>query len=197
VKLNSVSSLLINVGQSGKTTCQGDSGGPTFMNIGGQEQVIGVTSYGLVGCTSGGTMTRVDAFKNWVAQYVTPTNPPPNPNPPPTPDPPPTGCGVEQEPNNVANEADSVCSDGKGSGSIGSASDVDWFAWSIGASSTYYVNLAGAGKSMTLYKAINGSLYTIGSSSTQVARYTTDGGTYYLRVSGSTGAYNIDVDVTQ
>jgi V8-like Glu-specific endopeptidase len=199
VKLNSVGNLIINVGQSGKTTCQGDSGGPTFMNIGGVERVIGVTSYGLVGCGSGGSMTRVDAMGQWIAQYAQPagggnpppTNPPPT-NPPPT-NPPPATCGAESEDNGTAASADSACSDGNISGSS-SGNDVDWFAWSIDGEVSYYVTLAaGSGQTLALYKLVSGQLRTIGSSTSEVARYTPDGGTYYLRVSGGSGAYKVKI----
>lgn len=40
-------------------SCGGDSGGPTFLEVDGEERLIGVTSFGDLACTTG-TNTRVD-----------------------------------------------------------------------------------------------------------------------------------------
>jgi hypothetical protein len=50
-------------------TCMGDSGGPAFMDFGGVEQLVGVTSAGDQSCEEYGRDTRVDAF---VADFVLP-----------------------------------------------------------------------------------------------------------------------------
>ena len=52
-------------------TCYGDSGGPYFMNMGGQERVFAVTSWGVSPCGTppqGGT--RTDLVASWIQQYV-------------------------------------------------------------------------------------------------------------------------------
>jgi V8-like Glu-specific endopeptidase len=51
-------------------TCQGDSGGPMFLNQGGAEVLIGVTSYGDQSCVQEGANARVDAFADFINQYV-------------------------------------------------------------------------------------------------------------------------------
>jgi MYXO-CTERM domain-containing protein len=40
------------------------------MNIGGQEVIVGLTSYGDVNCNQGGYDTRVDTLASWVEPYV-------------------------------------------------------------------------------------------------------------------------------
>jgi V8-like Glu-specific endopeptidase len=59
-----------NVGKPGRTTCQGDSGGPSFMNIGGESVIMGITSYGLRGCVDYGSMTRVDLCASWIDPFI-------------------------------------------------------------------------------------------------------------------------------
>ncbi|MCA9670380.1 MAG: trypsin-like serine protease [Myxococcales bacterium] len=49
-------------------TCYGDSGGPAFVTVNGVEVVAGVTSYGTPPCGVDGVDTRVDAYKDWIAQ---------------------------------------------------------------------------------------------------------------------------------
>jgi secreted trypsin-like serine protease len=55
-------------GSSG--TCQGDSGGPMFLNVGGTETVVGVTSFGDQSCVQLGANTRVDPYASFIAQYA-------------------------------------------------------------------------------------------------------------------------------
>ncbi|MFY0572374.1 S1 family peptidase [Archangium lansingense] len=50
-------------------SCGGDSGGPLFLEVGGAERVIGVTSYGDPSCTRG-TNTRVDAHAAFVQEIL-------------------------------------------------------------------------------------------------------------------------------
>lgn len=49
---------------NGKGSCNGDSGGPAYKVIGGQQQVVGVTSFGDQGCTQIGVYGRVQAVYN-------------------------------------------------------------------------------------------------------------------------------------
>ena len=51
-------------------TCQGDSGGPGFLEVGGQEVVATVTSYGIVGCGGESGAGRVDVVADWIADYI-------------------------------------------------------------------------------------------------------------------------------
>ncbi len=52
-------------------TCQGDSGGPGFMNIGGQEVVATITSYGpYESCNGESGGTDVAEFKSWIEGWV-------------------------------------------------------------------------------------------------------------------------------
>src|SRR5262249_41506588 len=69
--LASLEQGVANVGRSGQTTCQGDSGGPSFMNIGGADVIVGITSYGEQGCVSYGSVTRVDLSASWIDPYIT------------------------------------------------------------------------------------------------------------------------------
>jgi secreted trypsin-like serine protease len=48
-------------------TCQGDSGGPMFLNVNGEEILIGVTSYGDQSCVQLGANTRVDKYADFIA----------------------------------------------------------------------------------------------------------------------------------
>jgi secreted trypsin-like serine protease len=56
-------------------TCNGDSGGPALMTVGGQEVIVGLTSYGDVNCNQGGYDTRVDTLATWVDPYVQQADP--------------------------------------------------------------------------------------------------------------------------
>ncbi len=70
-KLASLEQGVANVGRPGQTTCQGDSGGPSFMKIGGQDVIVGITSYGEQGCVNYGSVTRVDLAASWIDPYIT------------------------------------------------------------------------------------------------------------------------------
>ncbi|HKE13598.1 MAG TPA: trypsin-like serine protease [Kofleriaceae bacterium] len=63
---------LILVGNSQTNTCNGDSGGPAFLDAGGGQQVIGVTSFGDTDCAIEGVDTRVDAFLDFIAANADP-----------------------------------------------------------------------------------------------------------------------------
>ena len=225
--LDSVSSLLLKIGNSSQGTCQGDSGGPAFMNVGGVETIVGITSFGAVGCGDGGHDTRIDLYASFIDQYVNaagsppppasnppPSNNPPPPSPPPTPPPPSNACdanqGWETEPNNQPSQANGLCSTGQIYGAIDASGDVDWFTWTVAANRDYYVTLGSlpADYNMTLYKVVSGSLSIIATATDAhdgadqtIARHTSDGGTYYLKVFGVNGAsdsqYGYAVTVTK
>ena len=67
----------------------------------------------------------------------------------------------------------------------------------MGANHDYYVTLSylSADYNLTLYKLVNGALSTVATAADahdfadqQIARHTSDGGTYYLKVFGVSGA---------
>ncbi len=53
-----------------KGKCEGDSGGPSFASIGGQNVIVGVTSFGDMRCAQIGADTRVDAEKDWLMSQI-------------------------------------------------------------------------------------------------------------------------------
>ena len=67
--------LLLHFADGTHETCNGDSGGPAFMNLGGQEIIVGLTSYGDVACADGGYDTRVDTFADWIDGWVAQADP--------------------------------------------------------------------------------------------------------------------------
>jgi uncharacterized protein (TIGR03382 family) len=72
------------VGDATKRSCLGDSGGPAFVD----GVVIGIDSYGPVGCNAAAHYRRVDTFQPFITQYVPlPTDPEPDPEPDPGTDP--------------------------------------------------------------------------------------------------------------
>jgi V8-like Glu-specific endopeptidase len=181
-----------NVGKPGQTTCQGDSGGPSFMNIGGESVIMGITSYGLRGCVAEGSVTRVDLCASWIDPFIAAnggdgaTTPPPSPG----------GACAESEPNDDANAASAVCASGEMRGRISTASDVDWYSWQVPADRTYTINLKTDHEyGMTLYKLVSGSsLHEVTSANDEIARATSDGGTYYLQVRGDNGDFSASDD---
>src|SRR5438105_518352 len=60
------------------------SSGPAFMDLGGVETIVGVTSFGYQGCTGGGYDTRVDLYTSFIDQYVGGGSTAPPPPPPPS-----------------------------------------------------------------------------------------------------------------
>jgi hypothetical protein len=62
----------VKVGNSaGTQTCNGDSGGPVFyVDDEGVERVVGVTSFGYVGCTGGAFHSRVAAYTSFLDDYI-------------------------------------------------------------------------------------------------------------------------------
>lgn len=65
-QLHDFNGNLMQVGDATTGTCSGDSGGPAFMNVGGQIQVAGVTSFGDLDCATTSVDTRVDAFVSFI-----------------------------------------------------------------------------------------------------------------------------------
>ena len=94
------SDLLLHFTDGTHETCNGDSGGPAFMTIGGQEVIVGLTSFGDVNCNQGGYDTRVDTMAAWVDPYVQQFDPGFSVGPTPTspPSTPPTPSGGTQSP---------------------------------------------------------------------------------------------------
>jgi hypothetical protein len=107
-------------------------------------------------------------------------------------------CATEREPNDSPTTAHQLCSDGTLRGAINAAGDVDWYVWSLAAGRNYWVTLGQTGGQLALYKVANGQLALVGTAAQQIARYTPDGGVYYLQISapgGATGTYDLSVDV--
>lgn len=69
------------VGDGTRRSCLGDSGGPAIVN----GKLVGVDSYGPVGCDAPAHYRRIDSFKPFIEQYVPPpTEDPGDPMPDPT-----------------------------------------------------------------------------------------------------------------
>ncbi len=58
-----------------KNICSGDSGGPDIVLVDGKEHVIGVHSYGDIGCDQFGASMRTDDNAEFIAKYVTQPEP--------------------------------------------------------------------------------------------------------------------------
>jgi secreted trypsin-like serine protease len=69
-RIASVTNLLVNIGDSTAGTCQGDSGGPAFQRVGGVERVIGVTSFGRLGCRGSSSFGRVDRQGGFLDRFL-------------------------------------------------------------------------------------------------------------------------------
>lgn len=69
-RLDDYNGLLLHVGDSEHQSCEGDSGGPALMTIAGVETLVGVTSFGQVGCVGGGWHTRVDVLAAFIDTYA-------------------------------------------------------------------------------------------------------------------------------
>ncbi|NTS78782.1 trypsin-like serine protease [Catenovulum sp. SM1970] len=58
--------------EGGKDSCYGDSGGPVIGNVGGQDYIMGVVSWG-IGCAQAGLYgvnAKVSHFSDWIAQNI-------------------------------------------------------------------------------------------------------------------------------
>jgi MYXO-CTERM domain-containing protein len=74
-RLDDFDSNLVVVGNPDTNTCSGDSGGPAFLEVGGVEQVMGITSFGDRNCEIEGVSTRVDAFVDFINANSDPNQP--------------------------------------------------------------------------------------------------------------------------
>jgi V8-like Glu-specific endopeptidase len=61
---------LLQVGRTGAQSCNGDSGGPVLALIGGQETIVGVTSFSSPDCTGGAFASRVDTSSAFLARHL-------------------------------------------------------------------------------------------------------------------------------
>src|SRR4029079_13131558 len=71
VTIQNGTSTEVQYGSANANTCQGDSGGPGFLQVGGQEVVASVTSWGFEGCTDTSGASRVDTESSWIAGFIT------------------------------------------------------------------------------------------------------------------------------
>jgi len=79
--LDNFSAQTLTLFDSMHSNCEGDSGGPTLVMLDGKERIAGVTQVGYVHCpvAMGSTDTRVDAYADFINQWVTTFDPPPVP----------------------------------------------------------------------------------------------------------------------
>jgi V8-like Glu-specific endopeptidase len=217
-KLGQVSTNLIEVGDHRKGTCNGDSGGPAFMKLGGVETIVGTTSYGDSTCSDGGYDARVDVDLAFIEPFLADASCAPACSGRACGG---DGCGgtcgacdaadscssagkcvapasacasggAEQEPNDSALAANTLCAGTGSKGKLASPADQDWFSFPVPAASSYDVRLAGgpAGATLRVYKlGATGRLSFIGDgtgAAPEVSRHTTDGGTYVARLTGGT-----------
>ncbi|WP_438010834.1 trypsin-like serine protease [Sorangium sp. So ce321] len=71
--VNTVTPLLLGLGDADHHTCEGDSGGPALMNVSGVPTIVGVTSFGGRQAPSlciDGWDTRVDLYLDFIDQFV-------------------------------------------------------------------------------------------------------------------------------
>jgi hypothetical protein len=215
-----LTSTMIHIGDDSRATCEGDSGGPALMMIDGAETIVGTTSYGLVDCSDGGWDARVDSDLAFIDQYLSQACTPHCDGRSCGGD----GCGGscgacggsdicttdgqcapqcaggrEQEPNNSPLTANTLCQNGIVGGTIGSATDADWFTWTVTANHNYDIRLTGAATLRAYKKSATGTLGVI-ADGPDVARHTSNGGTYFARItagSGGAGAsYTLTVAIT-
>ncbi len=68
--LDKVDEKFVLTGTWSKGICSGDSGGPVLARIDGEEQVIGVNSFGFLFCLGNSRSTRVDSYLDFVDQFL-------------------------------------------------------------------------------------------------------------------------------
>jgi hypothetical protein len=169
-----VDDRLVAIGDSKRDTCQGDSGGPALALIDGVETIIGITSFGDVGCHNGGYDTRTDRYLAFIDRYISGA---------------PSTVGKEREPNDRSDQANAL-SENAFSGTLDNGNDVDWLSFEMPAHATYVINLRGARASIDfhLYKAAPSGLDSIGTAETtedgarQLGRDTASGGSYFIKI---------------
>ena len=171
----------------------GDSGGPVYVGSGASRTIVAVNSGG------GGSevLARVDLAYAKIQQLIaanggsggTTTTPPAPPPPPPATPPPASGCSggtPESEPNDTSNAGNALT--GKTCGALATASDVDWYSWSVsGAGVAYDLTLATSGDAeILMWKWSGGAWHQItGQSSTHIAATSSGAGDYVVAVHGS------------
>ncbi|WP_394842411.1 trypsin-like serine protease [Pendulispora brunnea] len=70
VPIVSIDDVTLETGNLFQKACSGDSGGPAFLDINGQETIVGVTSYGFIFCLFEAFYTRVDLYTDFIEQYL-------------------------------------------------------------------------------------------------------------------------------
>lgn len=53
-----------------KDSCRGDSGGPLMKLVDGAWTLVGIVSYGDLGCSGLGVYTDVSAYYNWILTNI-------------------------------------------------------------------------------------------------------------------------------
>jgi hypothetical protein len=173
----------------------GDSGGPVYIGSGASRSIAAVNSGG-----GGGTqvLARVDLAYAKIQQLIAAnggggadsgggtTAPPPAPPPAPAPSPTCAGGTAESEPNDTSNQPNALA--GTRCGALASASDLDWYSWSVaGAGVAYDVKLTSSGDAdLLMWKSNGGSWNQItGSSPTEIAATSSGAGNYLIAIRGS------------
>jgi hypothetical protein len=165
----------------------GDSGGPVYLSAAATRTITAVNSGG-----GGGTqvLARVDLAYAKIQQLIaanggsggTAPTPTPTPTPPPAP-----GCSgtAEAEPNDTSKTGNPLA--GTRCGSLASASDVDWYTWSVDkAGVAYDVSLTTSGDANLLMWKWTGTAWSqiTGASATKIAATSSGGGNYVVAVRG-------------
>jgi len=178
----------------------GDSGGPVYIGSGASRSIAAVNSGG-----GGGTqvLARVDLAYAKIQQLIAANggsgasaSPAPAPTPAPAPAPAPSaacpGGTPEVEPNDASNAGNPLS--GTRCGSLSSASDVDWYEWSVDkAGVAYDVSLTTSGDADVLMWKWNGSAWNpiTNASPTKIAATSSGGGDYVVAVRGGAQAYTL------
>jgi secreted trypsin-like serine protease len=58
-----------------KGSCRGDSGGPLMKQVDGSWTLVGIVSYGDIGCSGFGVYTKVSAYYDWITTNNKPSIP--------------------------------------------------------------------------------------------------------------------------
>lgn len=180
----------------------GDSGGP--VELSGTSHTIVAVNSGAGGGTQ--VLARVDLVAGWIDTYVnahggyaSAVTPAPAPAPAPTPTPAPPACASPEREANDSYEQPNTFSTTT-CGAL-TASDQDWFTWTIGAGTVNYdVQLKATGDArMKMWKWINGRYVQIANdSNTGITKRSTAAGKYVVGVwSDSAAAQGYTLEVTR
>jgi hypothetical protein len=169
----------------------GDSGGP--VELAGASHTIVAVNSGAGGGTE--VLARVDLVTSWIDSYVNAhggyasvATPAPSPTPAPTPAPAPSCASPEREPNNSYTAATAFTT--KACGAL-TASDQDWFSWTVGAGTVnYQLQLVATGDAkIKMWKLVNGQYVQIANdTATSFTKQSTAAGTYVVGVWSASGA---------